>query len=182
MILTEKFSNGIASCLDIEAIDALVTIITNLPDDPAGGRKGGFFSVFDYGSMGMVSRMFGSVPTEKMSQYFRNSTEKVTRIVKNGEAEYRSFQSRDETKEHWGGGVRSKSGVYAFSGFPEKLDEALSLVYALYVELEDKTEAEVVLSIKMSAREQKFPDNEFIHPIFLEFINWMCDNFETKLK
>ncbi len=167
---SETFSNGIASCLDTEAVSALVRIIVDLPNDPAGGRKGGFFSVYDTGIKAMATALFGAVPEEKVGQYFRNSTEKVTRLV-NNTAEYRSFQSRNEDKQHWGGGIYYGHLYCAFSGFPEKLDEALSLIYAMYTIHHDNWDDRIEFK-EAVLREQKdrYSDNEFIEKVVEVFV------------
>jgi hypothetical protein len=79
----------------------------------------------------MVVQKFGNPLLEKESQYLRNATEKVTRLVKTNE--FRSFESRNEQLEHWGGGISYGGVVCAFSGFPEDLDEALSMTYAIHI-------------------------------------------------
>lgn len=171
---SETFKVGIDYCLDDEAIHVLIRIITKLPGDPAGGRKGGFFSVYDTGLMSMATKSFGNFPEEKMGQYFRNSTEKVTRLVKLP-GNYRSFQSRDESKEHWGGGIYYGNLYCAFSGFPEKLDEALSLIYAMYVIHYKHWSAEEFKENVMREQENCYPDNEFIQQVLESFIGFYND-------
>ena len=166
------FSDGISSCLDVEAIDALIDIITKLRGNPAGERRGGFFSVFDYNTLGMATKAFGAIPTEKMSQYFFNSAEKATRLTRNNDS--RSFQSRDEEKKLWGGGIRYSGKICAFSGFPEKLDEALSLIYAMYITHQHEWDSEQFRTRVMIEQVKSYNDNEFIEPvvnIFTEFYN-----------
>jgi DNA-binding protein Fis len=167
-----NFTNNITSCFDTEAVESLVSIILQLPGDPAGGRKGGFFSIYESVSMSMVTKSFGDFPKEKAGQYFRNSTEKVTRLVKNPE-HYRSFQSRDEAKEWWGGGIHYVYLYCAFSGFPEKLDEALSLIYAIYVthySLDRKTFKHTFKNAVLHQQKTQYKDNEFIQPVFKIFV------------
>ena len=166
----EKFRKGIASCLDTEAIESLISIILQLPADPAGGRKGGFFSVYDSVSMSMVTKSFGDFSKEKAGQYFRNSTEKVTRLVKNPE-HYHSFQSRDESKEWWGGGVHYGDLYCAFSGFPEKLDEALSLIYAMYVDHCKDWNRNKFKNAVLYQQRKRYEDNEFILMVLKGFLN-----------
>ena len=174
----EQFRKGIASCLDTEVVESLISIILQLPADPAGGRKGGFFSVYDTESMSMITKSFGDFPKEKAGQYFRNSTEKVTRLVKNPE-HYRSFQSRDEAKEWWGGGVHYGDLYCAFSGFPEKLDEALSLIYAMYVNHCKYWDSKEFKNAVLYEQKAKYKDNEFISLVLEVFVN--DSNFEKKL-
>ena len=161
---SETFGNGVASCLVTEAINTLIRIILELPYDPAGGRAGGFFSVYDTGLMSMATKSFGTFPEEKMGQYFRNSTEKVTRLVK-WPGNYRSLQSRDESKEHWGGGIHYGNLYCAFSGFPEKLDEALSLIYAMYVIHYTHLNQLEFKNAVLREQKDRYSDNEFIEQI-----------------
>jgi hypothetical protein len=159
-----NFTNNVTSCFDTEAVESLVSIILQLPDDPAEGRKGGFFSIYESASMSMVTKSFGDFPKEKAGQYFRNSTEKVTRLVKNPEY-HRSFQSRDESKEHWGGGIYYGHLYCAFSGFPEKLDEALSLIYAMYVSHSNYWSCKEFKNAVLHEQENRYSDNEFIKQV-----------------
>ncbi len=164
-----NFSHNVTSCFDTEAVESLISIILQLPADPAGGRKGGFFSVYDSVLMSMVTKSFGDFTKEKAGQYFRNSTEKVTRLVKNPE-HYRSFQSRDESKEWWGGGVHYGDLYCAFSGFPEKLDEALSLIYAIYV-IHYRLDRNRFKNAVLYQQKKWYKDNEFILPVLKVFCN-----------
>jgi hypothetical protein len=89
------------------------------------------------------SGFIGEVNVEKLPQYQSNATEKVGRLFKNP-THVSSWQSRDEEKQHLGGGIRFTVAVSsilsggssdqdipclgAFSGLPEHGDETLLLL------------------------------------------------------
>src|SRR3989344_458969 len=104
MLITDKsFKRHTTGCIDTEAVEKLIEIITKLSGDPAGGRKGGCLAVYDTHSPAMVVRPFGQIPKGKFAGYFRYASEKVTRLIYTGD--HRSFASRDELKERFGGGI-----------------------------------------------------------------------------
>lgn len=172
----DTLKENIAQCMDIEAIEKLLSIVLSLPNIPETDSKGGFLAVHCDGVM--TVHPFGEIPSEKVAGRFRNATEKVTRIVKSGEL--RSFMSRDESKEQWGGGVSWGGLEVAFSGLPEKLDEAISFVYAGYVA------SSPMPSRKRNGKQyvwmtsggldrvlaEDYPDNEFIFPAWIAFAEW----------
>jgi len=169
----EQFHKSINSCLDEDAINVLIAIVLGLEGDPAGGRKGGFFSVFSYAGKGMVSKKFGEIPVEKSHQYFRNSTEKVIRLAKTGE--HRSFLSRCEEKQQWGGGISYMGFISAFSGFPEKLDEAISLIYTIYFLRSEQMDFHEFSKEVGKEKSRNYRDNEFIEPVLKDFSTFYKD-------
>lgn len=162
------FSMHVEHCIDTNAMIALLDIITSLPDNPAGDREGGFLAVYDLRTRSMVSKSFGNVPEEKAARYLRNATEKATRLVGNGQS--RSMLSRDVSKEMYGGGVQFRNLIVAFSGLPEKLDEALSFLYLAHVTyISGEGFHEFGIEARALAKEF-FSDNEFIMPVLDVFI------------
>ena len=115
----------------------------------------------------MVTARIGHAVEEKWQQYFLNATEKVTRLLKNKQTT--SFQSRDAVKQQWGGGVSYQGIICAFSGFPEKLDEALSMIYALYFFHGNEEPTEFSKNVLLEW-ERNYPDNEYIPTILDSFV------------
>jgi len=146
-------------------IEKLVNIIVGL--QASEGRAGGVFSVYDIRTKDIVTKSFGDYPDGNVSKYFQNSIEKIIEAMDNPQ-HLRSFQSRDEKKGMLGGGVKCGNLICAFSGFPEKLNEALSFIYAvLSANNPDFTDYDWILT----EQTDKYQDNEFIMPIFTELID-----------
>lgn len=113
---------------DAIIINRIVQEATKLPDNPKT-KRGGIIAICDKSTGIMVCISSGQIPDDKRPAYLRNASEKVTRLIGSGEAS--SFSSRNAKKEHWGGGVTYGTHVVAFSGFTEKVDEAVALAYAV---------------------------------------------------
>ena len=174
---SDSFRTHVASTLGLGALEFLVQTAATLPNDLAGGRKGGFFSIYDKETKVMVSYSLGVYPTEKMSQYLRNATEKVTRLV--GNDDHRSFQSRNEQKEHWGGGIRWGKIICAFSGFPEKIDEAISLIYAIYAQKEYLSPRRFNTDV-LKLKKRGYEDNEYIEMLLTPFMQFLYVKYKIE--
>lgn len=107
-------------------------------------RKGGYLCVFDTerGKPILIAEI-GSVPADKIEKYFVLSQEKAERlsILHDHGA---SSESRDETKERWGGAVRFGKLILSFSGLsPDNVDEIY--MFALGTALSLTTEGEAIV-------------------------------------
>lgn len=92
------------------------------------GRTGGVISVRD-GVTGrcLACSVIGNPPMEKVDKYFDLSFEKGKRLFENKD-HLTSHESRDESKEQYGGAIVGDEVIVSFSGFPEKADSLFSLL------------------------------------------------------
>ena len=76
-------------------------------------------------------RMFGEIEDlDSATRRFTFCQEKVRRLV--GNPEHRlSWQSRDPDNKKYGGAVHCGEYIFSFSGFSEKMDEAMCLYFAV---------------------------------------------------
>lgn len=97
------------------------------------GRKGVCIAVMAKGNgdgYQTATCIIGSPPEAKRQQKERFAKEKVARIQSSGEDT--SFQSENETKQQYGGGIKVRHGLWiSASGFPPDLDEKFVLMIAL---------------------------------------------------
>ncbi len=107
----------------------------------SGGRTGGYLSVFcedtmfddkEHGPTPEASLVVGTIASpEKRGKYWDFSCEKPVRIWRNKEKGHvSSFQSRNLSKQCFGGGIKADCYYIGFSGLPEHADEALGLIVA----------------------------------------------------
>lgn len=150
-------------------IEELIDVIVGLPGNIAEGRTGGFFTTYDSQTRELTSCSYCEFPEERIGRYLRNSTEKITRLVANGDE--RSLTTADETNGTYGGGIRYGLKFYAFSGFPPLVDEALSVCYAVMDDDSLSDRRLVIVQI-----ETAFGDNPFITQIF---DSW-CEKFNRR--
>ena len=161
------------ACIGGDPISRIIENAILLENNPEPERKGGYLAIYDCPTERLICTPFGEITEIKKARYCRNATEKVTRLIENGES--RSFSSRNEVKQHWGGGVRYNAMIIAFSGFVELIDEAVSLVYAVYKasemyskekpsSFEFKSE---IIRDTSSIAEKNYKDNPFIFPLVL---------------
>ena len=135
--------------MDEKVIQGLVTLIPHLlsritpylpPEER--WRTGGWICVMDtstdpYGRVVLHQRI-GEVPDDKMAKYKMFALEKAQRLIRYPDHRT-SYQSRNEDAEQYGGAIRLKECIIAFSGLPERWDEALVLSAAWLHELTDAT-------------------------------------------
>lgn len=134
------FNGDIELLFNRNLAKALVETISRFPE--AEGGKGGFLSLWSDDLNAMTTMAFGTIPVDKISCYHRNSTEKVSRLLKYppdfsedvrrllmNPPHRKSFQKRGEELEMDGGAIRIGPTIVSFYGFTEKLDEALCLMY-----------------------------------------------------
>jgi hypothetical protein len=95
-----------------------------------GGETGGYLCVAD-GESGLpiVLTPFGTQTPEEARITLRNAQEKPRRLATHPQHRT-SWQSRNPDKEEWGGAVRGRDHLFAFSGFPEPVDEAAMALLA----------------------------------------------------
>lgn len=91
-------------------------------------RFGGYLCVYHStqlpGQPPLLIMSIGDPPAEKISRYFELCQEKAARLLANP-TDLSSWQSRDVEKCQYGGGIRTRDHVLAFSGHIEKADEAV---------------------------------------------------------
>lgn len=74
--------------------------------------------------------IIGDLPTEKKAEKLNFAREKISRIRKN--KEYSSFESADDAKKQYGGGIKANDTLYiAASGFPPDLDQEFIMLVSL---------------------------------------------------
>ena len=103
-----------------------------------GGRSGGYFCFLEKGYVGLSipPTLVGEVTNGKDDKYKTFCQEKVERLLSRylHEDHELSWQSRDESKERYGGAVCVSSPMeaffFGFSGLPEVVDEAAMLLAA----------------------------------------------------
>ncbi|GEM_PF-1678999 len=94
-------------------------------------RTGGYFCVaYAYSGLPILIAEIGNPPADKVERYLTFAQEKAKRLAENPDHKS-SWQSRDETKDQWGGAIRAGRYILSFSGFPELVDEAVMLLTAL---------------------------------------------------
>ncbi len=87
-------------------------------------RKGGYLCIARPNGMIMAVVLIGTVAKEeKAKKYLSLCQEKALRLALHPE-HCSSWQSRDESVQHYGGAIRTKRFIFSFSGFPELWDEA----------------------------------------------------------
>ncbi len=94
------------------------------------GRDGGYLSLgLTIGQVLFVKKV-RAVRPEKIRKYSSFALEKITRLASHPEHILAS-QSRNPTKNKWGGAVRSHKYLRGFSGLTEELDEIAMIGLAL---------------------------------------------------
>jgi hypothetical protein len=111
-------------------------------------RKGGFLCIFNNrdGELWAGPEAIGFPAKEEIKQYKLFSKEKGERLFKNlrSTLTYSSFQSRDESKNKFGGAILANNLIVSFSGVTELGDEAICLVLALYFGWMTELNAEII--------------------------------------
>lgn len=151
-----------------EPLELLVNIASGLPNLQFPS-EGGYFCHTLMKEDGIEFtipeiRKVGSVPPEKRFGRMKNCLEKVLRIIEfNLDS---SFKMRDEKAKQYGGGIRfDKNVILSFSGFPEKVDEAICIIFASLCYSPGFSE----FNRRVMKEQESYPDNEFIPPLFEEF-------------
>jgi hypothetical protein len=131
-------------------LDVLLRRIRGLHDRPA---HGGYF-VIASGKTGtpLIVVMLGAPELGKENQYFVNACEKAQRLASHPD-HYLSWQSRVQGYK-FAGAVRVNAQIWAFSGLPEMLDEALML--ALAAKTQQVRHADSLVRAQISSNEELF--------------------------
>jgi hypothetical protein len=103
-------------------------------------KSSGYFTIGNLlGDAPLAVIKIGDVPEEKAAKYFSFSQEKYNRLRKmySEHGHMTSWQSRDESKDMWGGAIivadlDHNRHILSFSGLPELADEALMINVARY--------------------------------------------------
>ncbi len=99
------------------------------------GRRGGFLCVLRRLALGaspLLHVLIGRVPTDKTTRCFTLSHEKSTRLKRHLSAGHlTSWESRDPSRDRYGGAIAGTTFLYGFSGFSEDDDSALMIALAL---------------------------------------------------
>jgi len=144
------------------------------PEEDQKIKKGCFLAVCDSETGKLLAQQFGEIASaEKKRKYLRCATEKVTRLFERMK-EIRSFESADDDKDWFGGGVHCHVArlIVACSGFSAKLDEAIATSYVSFCiavasrSLSDVYKDKLSLYKEMEGSlnevSEHFTDNEFI--------------------
>lgn len=100
-----------------------------------GNRTGGYFCLADRETgRPIFLSLVGVVATEKMEKYLRLAQEKARRLSQVSRAEtfhLSSWESRELSKERYGGAIVAGDLIFSFSGLPELGDEVVMLNAAM---------------------------------------------------
>lgn len=137
------------------AFEKAVKKFINLPNNPKPENKGGFLRIWDRRTGELLYLLpIGIIAPEKVSSYLFFSEEKGRRVLFHPR-HISSWQTRMYEQELYGGAIGTDNLVFAFSGLPEKGDEAVCLSGSLELGFIDTNFAEYVC--KISGNEY-FPD------------------------
>ncbi len=93
---------------------------------PDARGKGGYLCVASLDGYILGILGLGKISKLKADKYFGLCQEKAKRLAANPD-HLSSWQTRDESKNQFGGAIRTNYVILSFSGFPELLDEAYVL-------------------------------------------------------
>ena len=137
----DNFSQAVSSAIDIDVVNKLVDLIVSSPENFAENRKGGYLVVGNIDSGIMVARPIGEFLKNENDtnrpgiykkeweeiKFLGNATSMANHLL------FKAFyDAQADKKMELTGGVRIGSMIVVFSGFPEKISETLSLIYAIY--------------------------------------------------
>lgn len=113
------------------AIILRLPLITGSAED--SWRKGGYLCLASLDSgVPLLARKVGDLnttPAEKRLKYLDLSQEKSKRLAFSP-GYFSSYQTRNPTRDQWGGAIRTLYFILSFSGLPELADEALCILIA----------------------------------------------------
>lgn len=154
------------------ALTLLVALASKLPNLESESSGGYFCEVETNEAGNMITDPkileVGTMPIKKKFGRVKNALEKITRIIENFLKT--SFEMRDDTKDYWGGGIRYKFMVCAFSGFPELVDEAISLIFAVYSSYKGNREAFEIALAQELKEHRHYEKNPHIQPLLKAFL------------
>jgi len=144
--------------IDIDEIIKITTLLIEISKkisaNPTPEKSGGYLTIVLNNFEEVKVLPIGTYPKEKEEKYFRLSQEKAHRLYAHwlrDKTAISSFQTRDESKMQLGGAVLfekdSKINLISFSGLHEKLDELISVILGIYLNLADKEFAEEIIKI-----------------------------------
>ncbi|MBP7831763.1 MAG: hypothetical protein KA028_01970 [Candidatus Pacebacteria bacterium] len=116
--------------IDTEVLNRIIKAANNLVGNPDPSRKGGYLALYGINEKISAAAPAGEFPEDMRFRFLTNASEKLTRCLKF--KLIRSFESRNVENGQYGGGIVLKHFAIAFSGYDEKIDEAIALVYGLY--------------------------------------------------
>ena len=117
----------------IDFVNAKLKLFADSPLNP-DKKKGGYLSCTDRKSGNCIFILpVGDIPAAKQKKYQTLAMEKASRVYKLDT--FTSYETRDEAKDKWGGGISTLKYILAFSGLPELADEALMVSLAHHMEM-----------------------------------------------
>lgn len=124
----------------------------------APNRKGAALTIMNIDKEMIFSftTFVGRPAADKKEKYWNLSIEKSERLL-TFPKHLSSFQSKDESKDRYGGAIRTELLLIGVSGFPELWDEAVSLVLAAIGGATTFEQAEYIASISR---------NPYFKPLF----------------
>jgi len=138
--------------LDIAAKMAAIDEVVRKAGELDGrGRTGGVLCGADQRGVIVASMLVGEVADpERAASFKKNGEEKTTRLSANF-SHVSGWMTRDFDAKKYGGSVRDNCGrVFAFSGFSEHIDEALSAAVAKIIDPKSMDPATVAMIAKVS--------------------------------
>lgn len=130
-----------------------LALINPLLEEKDRWRHGGWYACLQVQSQALLIKdhcAIGIDPLYKSLKYSALVLEKAARLSLHLEHNT-SRQSRNEKTGQWGGAIRAGNLIFAFSGLPEKWDEALMLWLAVKLGLMNEENAQVIGSTKVNA-------------------------------
>jgi hypothetical protein len=120
------------------------------------GRTGGYLCVATKDGFQMILLVGEVADQDAVVRYRKNCEEKALRLIF-GTAGFSSWETRDESKGMYGGGVRGCCDVViAFSGFSEHVDEAFSATIMFRAGYLSQHQWEEIQSISQNPYMKKF--------------------------
>ena len=118
----------------LDLVASLVKECSELPINWRPESKSGYLTIKDKKDGRLILQaQIGDCPEKKHVKYRTLSLEKADRLLENLESKKHlsSWQSKDESKDKYGGAIATHELILSFSGLPELADEAVVLITAL---------------------------------------------------
>lgn len=138
-----------ALCVKLDHFNDLLQLAVEFALELEPGRGGGYVCVADPDDgIPIHTQLCGDISKEKAIGCHAFAQEKTRRLATHPEHksshESRDVQDTDKTKHKYGGAVRTVLFLISFSGFSEKLDEAIVLYISVRLGFLSDNEAQAI--------------------------------------
>lgn len=138
-----------------DLLGKMIPVFDGIRKDLCANRPGGYFCFADgrSGNPFLIAKI-GDPPWPKSEKYLLLCIEKVRRLAA-FPGHISSWQTRDESLDHFGGAIRAKAPlingelspvILSFSGLTEEADEMFMVRLALRFEMIDADDAEKIIT------------------------------------